>query len=146
MLTNMFGEPATGRLGRLAFVGSMFLLLLIVTLISAAIVTSIGVAGAFYAGEFFATQAAVHAAVGLPAFLALVFLLMIVTFAHFNIVAKRIRDIGLPGWTAAIGWVVVMWFLRRSVSEGVAETLSLIAVLVLIFFPGRGAPREPAQR
>lgn len=137
MVRTMFGEIFRGRLARLPFIGAMIGLVLVAVLVSAVIVISVGVAESLVAGDLLATQALVHASIGLPAFLAVALLYLALTFGYFNLIAKRVRDIGLPGWAVVIGWLIAIALLRRSGAEGTVAILSLIALACLLLLPGR---------
>jgi uncharacterized membrane protein YhaH (DUF805 family) len=58
-----------------------------------------------------------------------------VFFASINLMAKRIRDIGLPGWWSVLVIAVIQSVLSSAVSEEVAGGLHTLIWLALLFIP-----------
>lgn len=97
MVSVLFGQLQHGRLGRLDFLGYTVLLAFITVLLGLSVGMAIGVGEQLIAGDPRQAHALVREVLGAPQAFILMVLGAALLFAHFNITAKRLRDIGLPG-------------------------------------------------
>jgi uncharacterized membrane protein YhaH (DUF805 family) len=101
MLRTYFGGLTSGRLARLPFLGFWVLLLVLLLLYGLGIAFGIGVVEplVFEGFEGFeGAQVYLLANFGLTVLAALGLFCLAFGFAKLNLIAKRIRDMGLPGW------------------------------------------------
>ena len=63
---------------------------------------SIGVAEHFVGGDLKTAQNILREKLALPAIVVISLAMIGFVFAYLNIIAKRARDVGLPGWVTAI--------------------------------------------
>ena len=141
MITLLFDQVRTGRAGRLAFAKG--LVLLVVALAVATVVLQ----GLFVFAESFSNggtpgafglvvQLVGFAIAGVVGALALTLL-----YAFMNLIAKRLRDIGLPGWKA----LAVLFMLGAAFSLGTPAGAAfgyIGTVWLLLFFLPAFRPRE----
>lgn len=135
MMTVLFGQVATGRLARLRYLGwSLF-----VGLLGLAIVMGIGVAiGAaenLVGGDIESAQNQIWNQLGLPSIIVLAIVFVMLLFCSLNLMAKRIRDIGLPGWWTVLAIIVLGGVISSFVSEAFGSTFHLLVWLALLLVP-----------
>jgi uncharacterized membrane protein YhaH (DUF805 family) len=112
MLKVYFGEWGSGKLQRLAYLGYHLLLMFIVIAVIFATIFAVGATENFIGGDFMATQAMLGEHFGFVAVFGIVVLMMGMFLGQINIMAKRIRDIGLPAAWTILGIVVVSMMLN----------------------------------
>jgi len=102
MFTTYFGEWGTGRLKRLPYFGYHVLLMVLLFAIMIAFAYSIGIAENMIGGDLAAAQATLLSHFGILTMIGVAIVSLGVLFAQINLLAKRIRDMGLPPvWTIA---------------------------------------------
>jgi uncharacterized membrane protein YhaH (DUF805 family) len=69
----------------------------------------------------------------------------VVAFVASNLTAKRIRDIGLPGWTTLVVVNVLMTALIYVVPEKLVGALSAPILLALILTPSNAIKIKPRE-
>jgi len=142
MLTKLFGDITLGRLTRLPFLGYSLLLNLIWVLTLLGIVLAIGAAESFIGGDLQQAQQMLTEQLSLPFFIIFIPFSLLLVFAGFNITAKRIRDIGLPGWKSLIIFIILAAIVSFYVSPDIAKLFNSIFALLLLFIPGRKSGHE----
>jgi uncharacterized membrane protein YhaH (DUF805 family) len=141
MLTLLFDRVRTGRAGRLDFVKGLVLLLLAFAVASTVLGWLVGFAESFSAdgapGAFgLAVQLVGFAVAGVIAALALT-----LVYAFLNLIAKRLRDIGLPAWKALA--VIFALGAAFSLATPPAAAFGYIGtVWLLLFFLPAFRPRD----
>lgn len=143
MFRDYFGALATGRIGRGRFV---LLTVALVGLLLAAmivLVTALGFASDIFSGDLDAASSRLAASVGVPAVVGLVAIGLGVTFANANIVAKRARDMGLPGWPVAVVHLILSGGATQA-GEGTAGLGLVLFVLLALVPSGQFARRGTA--
>ena len=135
VLRDYFTQLAAGRLGRgryvLLWVGLIGFLLLGMLLILVGMGVGLGVAS----GEFATMPERIADAIGLPAIVALIVLALAAVFANLNIVAKRARDTGLPGWLVAVVYLLISGGGSQAGESGSVGGLGLLLMLILAVIP-----------
>ena len=135
MLTTLFGDAATGRLARLPYLGYWFLLGLLGVAIAIGIGASVGVAEHAIGGDIQQAQAQLRAHLGLPAIIFIFAVGVLLLFGNLNLMAKRIRDMGLPGWWVVLGFVVLNAIISTGISERASGGLYFLFWLALLLIP-----------
>jgi len=107
MLKIYFGEWGSGKLKRLAYLGYYVLLMVIAAAIILGVIFSIGAAAKLMGGDIVATQAMLTDRFGIFAIIGVVVLMIAIVLGQINIMAKRIRDMGLPAVWTIIGIIAV---------------------------------------
>lgn len=102
MIANYFGNLGDGKLARLRFFGLWALLIFLFIVFGMMIVMSIGIAEHMVGGDLTSAQNFLREKLALPALVGIAIAALLFTFVNLNIMAKRARDIGLPGWLTAI--------------------------------------------
>jgi uncharacterized membrane protein YhaH (DUF805 family) len=136
LLTTYYGALRDGRLSRLSYLGHSLVLMLFFLLFGVAVVYAIGLAEHLVGGDLAEAQEKIRSAMGIPALLLCGSVALGVIFAQFNIAAKRVRDMGLPGWSVAIGSFVLLVLLSTQDQIGAANLISAVYSLSLLFVPG----------
>ena len=106
--------------------------------------SSLGIAENLAGGDLTQTQQLLAEKFGLPAMIIVGIVVAAVFFASLNLEAKRIRDMGLPGWWTLLAvWVLsviiialLSGFLDPELGNRVSSIISAIAFLALVFIPG----------
>jgi uncharacterized membrane protein YhaH (DUF805 family) len=112
----LFGQVKTGRLLRLPYLGYSILLALIFIALGIGIGVAIGAAEHMVGGNLQQAQAMLMQQYGKPAILLVAVLGLALMFANLNLMAKRIRDTGLPGW-----WTVLIIVIASGILGGVTS-------------------------
>ncbi len=135
MMTQLVGDIREGRLARLPYLGYSILLLVLMFVFVLGTVSAIGIAEHILGGELEVAQEKLFDSFSGPA--AIVFFLcwLLFMFASLNIMAKRIRDIGLPGWWTVLALVLITGASYAIVSEGTGSTLDLLVWIALLVIP-----------
>jgi uncharacterized membrane protein YhaH (DUF805 family) len=131
VLKDYLGELANGRLTPVRFVVLWVVLVVAFLAVMLGMGAAIGITERIIGGDIATTQEVIRQKFGLPALIVLLILGVAFIFAHLNILAKRARDIGLPGWLVAI---LVAALLGAS-SQSATGIGGLIAVLLLAVLP-----------
>lgn len=143
MLNTYFGDVTSGRLQRLPFIGYIVLLHVLFIVLVLAGAASLGIAENLAGGDLTQTQQMLSEKFGLPAMIIVGIVVAAVFFASLNLDAKRIRDMGLPGWWTLLAvWVLsviiialLTGFLDPELGNRVSSIISAIALLALVFIP-----------
>lgn len=142
MLKRYFGEIRTGRLTRLGYLGYSLLLMLIALSLALLLGVLLGVAEKVTDTDLAAAQHQLAEQFGFAAVLVIGLVGLLFTFAGLNLMAKRARDIGLPGWI----FIAVLYALELGLSIGVSVNASAaihgLALLGLLLVPGNLFPRR----
>jgi len=132
----LFLDVSNGRIGRLSFLGHSLLLMLLFLIVGLAIAVAFGVTGHMLNADLHAASTTVMAAAGVPFIILMVALIVAFLFASLNLTAKRVRDIGLPGWSVTIGYVIAVGLIAQLWSQNATHTLDTLAFLALLLVPG----------
>lgn len=138
MLKALFGDVHNGRLMRLQYVGYSLLLSLLMVGFGIAIVAAIGLGEDLIGGDLQQAQEILRERLTLPYMVVFAAATLLFMFVGANIMAKRIRDIGLPGWWAVLALLVLFIVLSYAVSDYVSSVLQSLVWLVLTLIPGNG--------
>lgn len=138
MFRALFGNVKTGRLLRLPYLGySLLIGVLVVVLLMVFFMSLVG-AGAtehLMEGNFQEIQQELRERLGFAMIAVSVLVGIFFSFAGCNIMAKRIRDMGLPGWWTVLLIIVVPAVLSGVISMVVSNALHAILWLALLLIP-----------
>lgn len=147
MIKALVGDVKTGRLRRLQYLGYSLLLSLLMLGFGFAIVTAFGAGEHIIGGDIQKAQDKLHEMFTLPFMIVFAVVSLFFLFAGANIMAKRIRDIGLPGW-----WLVLLIFsisvtVSYLISSEVSSGLNTLIWVLLLLVPGNvvGKGEQPVQ-
>lgn len=135
MLKKLFGEITNGRLTRLPYLGYSLLLAALFLSLGIVVGLMIGVGEQLIGGDLQQAQATLAEWLTLPFMLVFGLVVVLIAFAGANIMAKRIRDIGLPGWWSVLAIVVLTGVVSVVTSAQVGNGLSLAITLALLLIP-----------
>ena len=65
-----------------------------------------------------------------------------VAFVGFNLMAKRLRDIGVPGWWSVLAIMVLGMIISASVSEQAGGTFHTVIWVILLFVPSNALNKK----
>lgn len=136
MLTKLFGEVTTGRLARLPYLGYSILLNVIWILGLSAVIITIGGAELFIDGDIQQAQQVISDRLALPFIMIFIPFILLIIYGSLNVVAKRIRDMGFPGWITLIITGILVMVISFYVSEDMSNLFGIIFALLLLFVPG----------
>ncbi len=106
MLKVLFGEVTNGRLARLPYLGHLLLIGAIMFGVMFGIVALISSAEKIMEGSLQQIQAALLQKFGILFVIVMTMFFLTILFASMNITAKRIRDMGLWGWTTVLALAI----------------------------------------
>ena len=143
MFASLFGEVKTGRLARLQYLGYSLLIGVLVIGLMIVIVFAMGAGEHILGGDLRQAQEQLRKLFTVPLIAVLAVVGACFAFAGLNIMAKRIRDMGLPGWWGTVIAIIVLpTFLTFTVSPDFSHGVSTLIWLVLIFVPGDAFGRK----
>ena len=102
-----FGEWGDGRLKRLPYLGYYILLMVLVLAIIFGTIFAVGGLQNIMGGNIAETQTELMGKFGLIGVFAFAAMMIVVMVAQVNILAKRIRDMGLPALWTILGIIAV---------------------------------------
>jgi uncharacterized membrane protein YhaH (DUF805 family) len=144
MLKRIFGEIANGRLTRLPYLGYSVLLAALSVGFVVALGLMIGAGEQLIGGDLQQAQAKLAEWFTLPFMVVFGLVVALFVFAGANIMAKRIRDIGLPGWWSVLAIVVLTGVVSVAISAKASNGLYLLITLALLLIPS-GAVAKGAR-
>lgn len=142
MIRDYWGEFGSGRLQTRRFLFLWILLVVAFILIGLAIGASIGVAEHLVGGNIAEAQATLRNYLSVPAIIVIVVLGILFLIAKLNIIAKRARDVGLPGWITAIVIAGLVGATSQYSDPQTNGGLGMILVLILAFIPTNALRRS----
>ena len=107
MLKIYFGEWGDGRLKRLPYLGYHILLMVLMMAIIFASIFSVGTMENFIGGDLATAQEVIRDKFGILAIVGFATLFIVMMFGQVNILAKRIRDMGLPALWTILGIIAI---------------------------------------
>ena len=139
MIKALFGEVKTGRLMRLQYLGYSVLLSLLMFGFGLAIVMAIGVGEQIAGGDLQQVQGQLQdqllEQLTLPVILVMAVVMPLFLFIGVNIMAKRIRDIGLPGWWTVLAIFIVSGVVSYMVSDNAGSIVNTLAWVAAVLVP-----------
>ncbi len=135
VLKVLFKDLHEGRLQRLPFLGYSFLLWLFALAAFIIIVIAFGAGEHLMVGNIQQAQEKLWANFSLPVFALSGILILLFSFAHANLYAKRIRDIGLPGWWGVLGIILLSITVSILVSAQLSNGLGTLIWLAILLIP-----------
>ena len=130
---------------RLRYVGYSLLLSLLMLGFGFAVVATIGLGEDFIGGDLQQAQEILRERFTLPYMVVFAIASLLFMFAGANIMAKRIRDIGLPGWWSVLALLVLFTAFSYVVSDHVSSILQSLVWLVLSLIPGNAVAAGSRQ-
>ena len=145
MIKALFGEVKTGRLMRLQYLGYSVLLSLLMFGFGLAVVMAIGVGEHIAGGDLQQVQDQLREQLTLPAMLVMAVVMPLFLFIGVNIMAKRIRDIGLPGWWTVLAIFIVSGVVSYLVSDNAGSIVNTLAWVAVVLVPGNALAKGTAD-
>jgi len=136
MLQVLFGAVNDGRLARLPFLGYWVLIWVIAMVIAFGIGAASGMAENLAGGDIESAPARLQDQFGIPGLLLILLIYAALLFAGLNVEAKRLRDIGLPGWWTVLGIFAVGLVIALTISQSVASGFNFLIWAALLLVPG----------
>lgn len=145
MIKALFGEVKTGRLMRLQYLGYSVLLSLLMFGFGIAVVMAIGVGEHIAGGDLQQVQDQLLEQLTLPVMLVMAVVMPLFLFIGVNIMAKRIRDIGLPGWWTVLAVFIVSGVVSYLVSDNAGSIVNTLAWVAVVLLPGNALAKGTAD-
>ena len=145
MIKALFVEVKTGRLMRLQYLGYSVLLSLLMFGFGLAVVMAIGVGEHIAGGDLQQVQDQIREQLTLPAMLVMAVVMPLFLFIGLNIMAKRIRDIGLPGWWTVLAIFIVSGVVSYLVSDNAGSIVNTLAWVAVVLVPGNALAKGTAD-
>ena len=135
MIKALLGDVKTGRLMRLQYLGYSLLVYLLMFGFVFLVILAIGAGEHIIGGDLQHAQDKLREMFTLPAMIVFAVIMSLFLFMVANIMAKRIRDIGLPGWWSVLAIIVITGIVSYMVSNEVSNGLSTLIWVVLLLVP-----------
>lgn len=135
MIKSLFGDVKTGRLMRLQYLGYSLLLSLLMFGFGLAILLAIGAGEHIIGGDLQQAQDRLREMFSLPLMIVFAVVIPLLVFIGVNMMAKRIRDIGLPGWWTMLVIIALEGIASFTVSDGAGSGLHSIVWIALLLIP-----------
>ena len=135
MFKVLLGDTRGGRLVRLPYLGYSLLLVLLMAGFVFTIIIAIGAGEHVIGGDLQQAQDKLRAWFTLPFFIVFGLFFMLILFAGLNIMAKRIRDIGLPGWWGVLIIAVATGVVSVVISDQASSGLHTLIWIALLLIP-----------
>lgn len=145
MFRRIFGEITGARVARLPYFGYTVLLTAILVAIVFAIVAGIGGLENLAEGNITEIEKRFAEKGGGPLLIAFMLLMLALLFAHFNLMAKRLRDIGFPGWPGVLVVFVGIAIVSAAIGENYAGPINTLIWLALVLIPGNAFGHRGAE-
>lgn len=130
-----FKSVRTGRLQRMQYFAFSVAAVILVVLAVFGLVVGIGIAEQIIGGDIEQAQALLREKFSGIALLGIFLFIVVIGFAQLNIAAKRVRDIGLPGWPLVLAMIVLAYMISL-ISDGYTQQGIRFAFwLVLVLMP-----------
>ena len=137
MFSVLLGNVRQGRLSRLPYLGYSVLIMVLMLGFGVAIGVAAGVGEQLVGGDLQQAQDKLLEWFAVPAMLVTALVMCVLLFMTANIMAKRVRDIGLPGWWAVLAVIVVTGAVSYWISDEAANGLHTLVWVVLLLVPGK---------
>ena len=136
MFRALWGDIQHGRLQRLPFLGWYLVLVLLVVVLAFALGAVIGATERMAGGEPLETQVALGESLGPLGLLTVAAVFALLLLGQLNIMAKRVRDTGLPmAWVIVLAWLLLSGVLSSVAGAALSGPVSLLVLLALLFVP-----------
>ncbi|MCK5663555.1 MAG: DUF805 domain-containing protein [Thiotrichaceae bacterium] len=135
MINALLKEIKTGRLLRLQYLGYSLFMGLLVVIFIAALVFAIGAGEHLLGGNLQDAQNQLREWFTLPLMIVFGIFMASMLFIGFNLMAKRIRDIGLPGWWSILVIMIISGALSYAVSQQASSGFHTLIWILLVLVP-----------
>lgn len=136
MFNVLWGDIQAGRLKRLPFLLWYLVVVLLTVVLGFGLGAVIGAAERMAGGESLKAQVALEDSLGPVGLIVVAALFALLLLAQLNIMAKRVRDMGLPAaWLFALGWLLLSGLVSSAGGPALGGLLSLLVLLALLFVP-----------
>jgi len=138
----LIGDVRIGRLMRLQYLGYSLLLSLLMFGFMLVVILAIGAGEHIIGGDLQQAQDKLREMFTLPAMMVVAVVMPLFIFIGANIMAKRIRDIGLPGWWSVLTIIVITGVVSYMVSNEVSSALHTLILVVLLLVPSNALAKK----
>ncbi|HHA19117.1 MAG TPA: DUF805 domain-containing protein [Methylophaga sp.] len=135
MIKAFFGNVADGRLLRLPYLGYVLLINLIIVCAVFATIAAIGAGEHLIGGNLQQAQNMLREWFTLPFFIVFGLGTLFYFFAIFNLMAKRLRDIGIPGWWAVLAVIILELVISYTISQQASNGVNTLIGIALLLIP-----------
>ena len=142
MFKVLFGDINNGRLTRLPYLGYSLLLVALMMGFGFAVVLAIGAGEHVIGGDLQQAQDKLREWFTMPAMIIFALMSVLFVFGAANIMAKRIRDTGLPGWWLVLVIVVLTGIVSYVISEEASSGLHTLIWVLLLLIPTHAFNRQ----
>ena len=142
MIKTLFKDVAFGRIARLSYLGHSILLMVLLMAYMLIVVLAIGAGEHIIGGDLQQAQDQLRGMLTLPFLIMTGIVMGLLMFAGLNIMAKRIRDIGLPGWWMVLALIVLGMLLSYFVSQQAGSGLHTLIWILLVLIPGKSFGKQ----
>lgn len=142
MFRALFKDVTNGRMARLSYLGYSILLLLLLMAYLLIVVLAIGAGEHIIGGDLQQAQDQLRGMFTMPFLIVTGIVMALLMFAGLNIMAKRIRDIGLPGWWIVLALILLGMLLSYFVSQQAGSGMHTLIWILLVLIPGKSFGKQ----
>ena len=135
MFKVLLGDIRDGRLQRLPYLGYSILVVVLMLGLGIAFAIAAGVGEQIIGGDLQVAQDKLRDWFALPAILVVMVVMPLFLFMASNLMAKRIRDIGLPGWWMVLVVVALTGILSYMISQEVSQAVHTLIWDLQVMIP-----------
>jgi uncharacterized membrane protein YhaH (DUF805 family) len=135
MFKDYCSEGSNGRLTSIPFLIRWLALLAIFFVLLIGLGAAIGLTERIVGGDLEALRQRLTSNLGGPVAILLLIAFLVFAFANLNIIAKRARDVGLPGWLTAIVIGALSGGATQVTGQAATGGLGVVLLLILAFLP-----------
>ena len=135
LIRGLFWDIKGGRIGRAGFFWNSVLVLILVLIFAIVLIFVVEVSEQIMGGDMASAQKKIEESSSLPGMIATAVFAGLVMYAEVNLAAKRVRDMGLPGWWVVAGAAIIGLILSQTISDQSASGLNVAVWLALLFVP-----------
>ena len=130
---------------RLQYLGYSLLLSLLMFGFGMAVVLAIGAGEQLIGGDLQQAQDQLREMFTLPAMIVVAVAMLLFVFIGGNIMAKRIRDIGLPGWWSVLAIFIVSGVVSYAVSDNASSIVNTLVWFAVVLVPSNALTRGTVE-
>lgn len=142
MINAFFLDIRNGKLTRLPFFGYSVLLNVLGLVFIFGIIAAIAGTETVMGGDLSEAQAVLRKTFTGPLIIVLIVFFVTAVFATLNMAAKRIRDIGLPGWLTVLALAAILIAFSLLAPGKASQSFGFISWIILLLIPSGMMKKE----
>jgi len=135
LFRGLFGGIKDGRIGRAGFFWNSVLVIALAVIFAITLIILVEVGEQIVGGDMASAQKKIEESSSLPGMIVTAVFTALLMFAQVNLAAKRVRDMGLPGWWVVTAAALVGLILSQTLPDQTASGVNAAVWLALLLVP-----------